>query len=174
MFRIIGENIKVHWVSEPVLAVEVLQNLKERHRQEYAIADVSKKTELWYDPGNTFLTDAEPLFTFRLPNFALNVRSQHWFDFREEVRKHLADDDRSCKLYDGLFFKLHNENSVICLSLGERDEILAEVGKNEEKYSKIARLCWKHMGGAFHDEEVAEEYLLKQQGKIINLSDRRR
>ncbi len=173
MFRILGENVKVHWVSDPVLTLDVLRNLKDRHGEELVVADVSKRKVLWYDPGNTRIDAAEPMFVFELPYFSIKVRSQHWFDFREEVRKHLADDTRCRTLYGGKFFKIHNENNVICLSPSEREFLVAEVIKNEEDCSHVSRNYWKHTGGAFHDEEAVEEYLLRQEGKIICLNDRR-
>lgn len=171
LYRLVGENIKIHVMTDEKVLLDVLENLTERfENQEFFVSLDRKKNDFFWDPGSGLRFDPNEIkFSFKLSDgFCIHVRSQHWFSFLNCVRENLIDTSRSESVYGGLFFKIHGELHIACLSKQQKDELVKQIAEKTEEYGDIAKEQWAHLK-SFDDEAWYDEYLLRQEGKIVSL-----
>lgn len=134
--------VKVHFVSNIDIAVEVSCDLQERYCE--MVMNESDDNECMWDPGGMMMMNDE-VFDFRLSdNITVICRAQHFDYFVSQIQK--------CEIRGEAiqYVKIHGRYFCICVSLKEFDQLKKLVcnaelaikanesaNKREEKISKL-------------------------------------
>jgi hypothetical protein len=164
-YRITADGVKIHWATDTDVVYSVLSNLKERFDLEpgkYELSsDLRKKKIFWESGRASYLSEDEPRFSFFLSGgLELVVKAQYWAEFKTQVALFIMDNERSTRLYDGKFYKLHAQLHVLCLSEIQKEDLIKQIAERSEEYDTLAQNLWCNLV-SFPEVSRFSEYLLK-------------